>query len=209
VSTTAGGEVDFALARYDADGTPDRTLSEDGFQTTDFGSGDVAFGTAVGPDAKIVLGGVTYGSGDFAVARYNTDGSLDATPAPPAPTAPAPSTGCTITGTGGNDVIYGTPGRDIICAGSGNDRVYARGGNDLVYGGRGGDRLRGGAGNDVLHGSPGRDRLFGGPGSDVLRGGPRGDRLNTRDHVGRNDAADGGAGNDSCRTDSRDRRRSC
>jgi hypothetical protein len=43
----------------------------------------------------------------------------------------------------------------------------------------------------------------------VLRGGPRADRLDTRDHVGRNDVADGDAGNDSCRTDSRDRRRSC
>jgi uncharacterized delta-60 repeat protein len=225
--TTQAGEVDFALARYDADGTPDGTLSGDGFQTTDFGSGDVAFGTAVGPDAKIVLAGVTYGSGDFAVARYNTDGSLDATPSPPAPTPPAPSIGCTITGTPGNDVIHGTPGRDIICAGRGNDLIYARGGNDLVYGGRGADRLRGGtgsdvlhggrggdrlrgrAGNDVLHGGRGPDRLFGGTGSDVLRGGPRGDHLDTRDHVGRNDVADGDAGNDSCRTDSRDRRRSC
>jgi uncharacterized delta-60 repeat protein len=225
--TTQAGDVDFALARYDADGTPDTTLSGDGFQTTDFGSGDVAFATAVGPDAKIVLAGVTYGTGDFAVARYGTDGSLDAIPSPPAPTPPAPSIGCTITGTAGNDVIHGTPGRDIICAGRGDDLIYARGGDDVVYGGRGADRLRGGAGDDVLHGGRGadrlrgragddvlhggrgRDHLFGGIGSDVLRGGPRADRLNTRDHVGRNDVADGDAGNDACRTAARDRRRSC
>lgn len=63
----AGG--DFALARYNRDGSVDLTL------TTDFGGYDGAGAVAVLPDGKIVAGGAT--ESDFALARYNPDGSLD------------------------------------------------------------------------------------------------------------------------------------
>jgi uncharacterized delta-60 repeat protein len=76
---------DFALARYSSDGALDRTFSADGLQTTDFGGQDHAMAVALQADGKIVAGGTatvtdaggyTQG-GDFALARYASDGSLD------------------------------------------------------------------------------------------------------------------------------------
>jgi uncharacterized delta-60 repeat protein len=79
VAGTSNG--DFALTRYNADGTLDSTFGDHGFITTDFGSGsDAAYAIAVQSDGRIVLAGQTqiFGSFiDFAVARYNADGSLD------------------------------------------------------------------------------------------------------------------------------------
>jgi uncharacterized delta-60 repeat protein len=74
----------FALARYNPNGSLDTTFSGDGKQTTNFGGSDVAYGVAIQPDGKIVVSGETQPSvgpnnRDLAVARYNTDGSLDLT----------------------------------------------------------------------------------------------------------------------------------
>ncbi len=73
----------FALARYNPDGSLDSGFGSGGKVTTDFGSarGDRARALAIQPDGKIVVAGDTATSvGDnFALARYNTDGSLDAT----------------------------------------------------------------------------------------------------------------------------------
>ncbi|MEV7522308.1 calcium-binding protein [Streptomyces sp. NPDC091371] len=84
--------VDFALARYNTDGslddggpldsTPGDTFGTNGKVITDFGGGnfDTAHAVAVHSDGKIIAAGrTTSGGGDFAVARYNTDGSPDAT----------------------------------------------------------------------------------------------------------------------------------
>jgi uncharacterized delta-60 repeat protein len=73
---------DFALARYNRDGSLDTTFGEgDGKVTTDFSAGaDEAFAVAIQADGKIVAGGSAAISGvDFALARYNADGSLDPT----------------------------------------------------------------------------------------------------------------------------------
>jgi uncharacterized delta-60 repeat protein len=83
--TDAGAATnDFALAVYDAGGTLDDGFSTDGKVTTDFetASGDdVPFGVAIQPDGKIIASGHagadTFGS-DFGVARYDADGSPDA-----------------------------------------------------------------------------------------------------------------------------------
>ncbi|MFA7382658.1 MAG: putative Ig domain-containing protein [Desulfurivibrionaceae bacterium] len=74
-----GGHSDFnfALARYNVDGSLDATFGTGGKLTTDFGSHDYGRSIAVQDDGKILLGGESNGS--FALARYNTDGSLDAT----------------------------------------------------------------------------------------------------------------------------------
>jgi uncharacterized delta-60 repeat protein len=66
---------DFALARYNPNGSLDTSFSGDGRQTTDFGEFDYASGVALQGDGKIVAVGLT--SGDFGVARYNPNGSLD------------------------------------------------------------------------------------------------------------------------------------
>ena len=80
----AGGAAssDFALARYNPNGSLDTSFSGDGTQTTDFGFGDLdsAGGVALQGDGKIVAVGIASGGAtgeDFALARYDTNGSLD------------------------------------------------------------------------------------------------------------------------------------
>jgi uncharacterized delta-60 repeat protein len=69
----------FALARYNSNGSLDTSFSGDGVQRTFFGStGDEAKGVAVQANGEIVAAGISYSAGDFAVARYNPNGSLDA-----------------------------------------------------------------------------------------------------------------------------------
>jgi uncharacterized delta-60 repeat protein len=73
---------DFGVARYNTDGTLDVTFGMGGKVTTDFGSvGDEAFAIRIQPDQKIILGGAgdpsPFNHTDFALARYNPNGSLD------------------------------------------------------------------------------------------------------------------------------------
>jgi uncharacterized delta-60 repeat protein len=78
----AGSLADFALARYNSNGSLDTTFDGDGKVTTDFGAGDSAYSVAIQSDGKIVVGGTSYsynGSGNFALTRYNSNGSLDTT----------------------------------------------------------------------------------------------------------------------------------
>jgi uncharacterized delta-60 repeat protein len=94
VGTGAGGNQssdNFALVRYNTDGSFDRTFTADGVVITDFatdfttGSQDQANSVNVEADGKIVLAGFTFtnpGGGlgtseHFAMARYNTNGTLD------------------------------------------------------------------------------------------------------------------------------------
>jgi uncharacterized delta-60 repeat protein len=74
---------EFALARYNTDGTLDMTFGGDGKVTTDFTVGwDGATGVAVQEDGHIVAAGFANSNcscSKFALARYNADGSLDAT----------------------------------------------------------------------------------------------------------------------------------
>jgi uncharacterized delta-60 repeat protein len=66
----------FALARYNTDGTLDQSFSGDGKVTTDFiGSGQDGQSMVVQTDGKIIVVGRS--SKNFALARYNTDGTLD------------------------------------------------------------------------------------------------------------------------------------
>jgi uncharacterized delta-60 repeat protein len=71
--------VDFALARYDRNGSLDTSFDADGKVTTDFGSFDQALRVAIQPDGRIVAAGTSGDLSllDFALARYNRDGSLD------------------------------------------------------------------------------------------------------------------------------------
>lgn len=72
-------DFDFAVARYNNDGTVDLSFSNDGKQTTDFGSSEDGTSLAMQADGKIVVGGNTYINDEYAfcLARYNVDGSLD------------------------------------------------------------------------------------------------------------------------------------
>ena len=76
-----GSNDDFALARYNPDGSPDTSFDGDGMLTTAFGTGnDAGQALAIQQDGKIVVAGYAYNGSnyDFALARYNPDGSPDA-----------------------------------------------------------------------------------------------------------------------------------
>jgi uncharacterized delta-60 repeat protein len=78
-----GSTVDFVLARFNADGTPDASFGNAGQVTTDIMGGvniERARAVAIQPDGKLIVAGE--GSPDFVnsyvtLARYNTDGTLD------------------------------------------------------------------------------------------------------------------------------------
>ena len=74
-----GIDGDFALARYNPNGSLDTSFSGDGKQTTDFGRlRRPANGVALQADGKIVVAGPRRRQRrDFALARYNADGTLD------------------------------------------------------------------------------------------------------------------------------------
>ena len=78
-----GSGLDFALARYNANGTLDGSFGKGGKVVFDFfGSFDQANGAVLQPDGKIIaVGSASYDSANrdigFALARFNTDGSID------------------------------------------------------------------------------------------------------------------------------------
>ena len=76
----------FGVARFNADGTLDSSFGSSGKVITAFNNNEFldaeAFAIAVQADGRFVVGGWTtgpQGGSDFALARYNVDGSLDPT----------------------------------------------------------------------------------------------------------------------------------
>ena len=75
-----GSQDNFALVRYNTDGSLDANFDVDGKVVTQVGiGGSSGRGVAVQSDGKIVLAGIASsgGNADFAVVRYNNNGSLD------------------------------------------------------------------------------------------------------------------------------------
>ena len=77
-----GTNFDFGLMRFNVDGSLDTSFAGNGTVVTDFDSNyDFPVGLAILSDGKIVLAGVTGTSVsrpmDVALARYNSDGTLD------------------------------------------------------------------------------------------------------------------------------------
>lgn len=72
-------DSDFVVYRLLEDGSLDGNFGNGGYVITDTGAGDYLSDVVIQDDGKIVVAGTT-GNGsnkDFAVLRYNTDGSLD------------------------------------------------------------------------------------------------------------------------------------
>jgi uncharacterized delta-60 repeat protein len=70
----------FALVRYNSDGSLDTGFGASGKVTTQFGASSSVNAITIQPDGKIVAAGVAgelNKASSFAVARYNSDGSLD------------------------------------------------------------------------------------------------------------------------------------
>ncbi|PYE53229.1 delta-60 repeat domain-containing protein, partial [Deinococcus yavapaiensis] len=94
--------MDFALARYNSNGTLDTTFGTNGKVTTNLGfADDLARAVAVQPDGKILAAGAAWDGqySDLALARYNSNGTLDTT--------------------------FGTNGRVVMPIGSGEDYAAA------------------------------------------------------------------------------------
>ncbi|MFO0014417.1 MAG: DUF4347 domain-containing protein, partial [Planctomycetota bacterium] len=94
-----GSTTVFAVARHNANGTLDTSFGTGGIVTTNFGSSnDSGYSLAIQSDGKLVVGGTynTGGSADFALVRYNANGSLDTS--------------------------FGTDGKVTTPVGSGNDQ---------------------------------------------------------------------------------------
>ena len=115
-STDPTGNSDFALARYNSDGSLDTSFGSDGKVTTDFfHDNDSLNAIAVQPDGKIVAAGSASRPGQgpqFGVARYNPDGSLDLS---------FGSAGKTTTNFPGQDIAYAiaiAPGGKFMVVGT-------------------------------------------------------------------------------------------
>ncbi|HEV7889401.1 MAG TPA: hypothetical protein VGP08_02120 [Pyrinomonadaceae bacterium] len=128
----ANGDKEFALVRYNYNGTLDTTFNGTGKVVTDFnGTSDRIWGLTLQTDGKIVAVGETVslvfpGTNDIAVARYNTNGTLDTS---------FGGTGKVTTdhGAGASNAAYGVAisGTNIIVAGyeavsGNNDFMVAR-----------------------------------------------------------------------------------
>lgn len=126
--STKGSDVEFALARYNSDGSLDRTFGTGGKVVTPLTTINAAGASvALQPDGKIVVVGA---GGNFevdigAIARYNADGSLD-----------------TSFGQAGtvvdNDAVYVStalePDGDILAGGSVLRRFHPDGSLDTSFG---------------------------------------------------------------------------
>src|SRR5688572_1252896 len=78
--TGDGNNFDFAVARLNADGSPDNTFSGDGKFTFNFGGDDRASSVLLQPDGKVLVGGTwDGGSADMVVLRLNANGTVDNT----------------------------------------------------------------------------------------------------------------------------------
>jgi uncharacterized delta-60 repeat protein len=197
---------DFALVRYNANGSLDTTFGQGGRVRTDFGYDDYARSVSLQADGKIVVAGRTLNGeeGDFALARYNPNGSLDTSFGVNGKvvTSFVRNTGYSCNKfEGANDVTVLPDGR-ILVAGEtgGQDFALARYnpngsldtsfGVPVIKGTANHDTLVGTTGNDILQGLAGNDTITGGAGNDTLSGGAG------------NDSMVGGTGNDTYMVDS-------
>jgi len=128
---------DFALVRYNANGSLDGTFGNGGKVTTATGA-NLFYGTnvALQADGKILVTGTGYNgtNNDFALVRYNTDGSLDSS------FSASAATMAVVTGTDGADTLIGSADAEMLSG---------LGGGDILIGGIGNDTLDGGAGIDI------------------------------------------------------------
>jgi uncharacterized delta-60 repeat protein len=99
-SGSGSRDTDFALVRYLPNGVLDPGFGTGGKVTTDFGANEEAFGVTIQANGKIVVAGETVAGniGDFALARYLPNGSLDSS---------FSFDGKVATDFGGEDLVFG------------------------------------------------------------------------------------------------------
>ena len=122
VTNTIGTKNDFGLVRYNTDGSLDNAFGTNGKVITPIGiAADLAFSVAIQNDGKIVLAGYSFDlfKSDFALIRYNYDGSLDNTFGTNGIVTTTIRTGVGIYD-GAHAVVLQSDGK-IVAAGSSND----------------------------------------------------------------------------------------
>jgi uncharacterized delta-60 repeat protein len=130
-------DTDFFVARFQANGSMDRSFGVGGVVRTDVSKGgaDVAYGVIVGGNGKItVVGSAVEGSEtEAAIVRYNPNGTLDTT---------FSGDGIRTTGYAGRadiayDVLIDSAGRIVFVGGTGSDfligRLKSNGDNDTSF----------------------------------------------------------------------------
>lgn len=79
--TQNNSQTDFAIARYNIDGTLDNSFGVNGRVITDLGENEIAHSIALLSDGKIILGGAIsngiYSESKFVLVSYNPDGTID------------------------------------------------------------------------------------------------------------------------------------
>jgi len=128
----------FAVARFNSNGALDKTFSGNGKLTTNFGADETAWGAALQADGKLVVAGDRYvpsTSDKIALARYNSNGSLDTT---------FSGNGKRVTYFGWSeafDVLVDSNGKIVIAGGAGNNfgvvRYNPNGSLDTTFSGNG------------------------------------------------------------------------
>lgn len=79
-TTATASENDFLVIRLNTNGSPDISFGSNGIVVTDFsGFHDVIYSIDIDSDGKIIAAGSTFDGTTFgfAIAKYNTDGTLD------------------------------------------------------------------------------------------------------------------------------------
>ncbi|MBI1915606.1 MAG: tandem-95 repeat protein [Planctomycetes bacterium] len=116
-TTSNGTNLDFTVARYDVTGTLDPLFGNGGKRLIDFGGNEIATAVLL-VGTQIVVGGVSTAAGtgggqDFALARLNSDGSLDNT---------FGGTGRVLTDVNGVDILRGLTLQSgkVVAAGTAN-----------------------------------------------------------------------------------------
>jgi Ca2+-binding RTX toxin-like protein len=162
-----GFTPDPSLAKYNSNGTLDKTFGDNGIRVlqgnlVDVEASTIAFqenGDIVSADGGLLAQYQGAGSTPIANNRVGTN-SADG-----------------IAGGSGDDVIFGRDGNDRLFGSTGNDSIDGENGNDTIFGGKGNDFLYGANGNDSLSGDFGNDFLNGGYDNDILVGGDGADTL--------------------------------
>ncbi len=204
----------FLVLRTNSNGTLDNTFGGgDGKVDTQFPGSDFsfAFAVAIQADGKILAAGIVgfSSSSELALARYNSNGTLDAT---------FSGDGIVTTGFSSNPqdrataiAIQKNDGRIVVAGTSSGDFALARyhafecnGSNVTILGTQTSNTINGTSGNDVIQGLGASETINGGNGDDILCGGNGNDSINgganndTLLGQGNDDFLDGGSGTDAC-----------
>ena len=147
---TQFGRDAFALVRYNSNGTIDTTFGTSGFVrayvfgSTAYNSYSCALSAIIQPDGKILAGGYLLDSVNhysYAIARFNTDGSLDNAFGPNGGTLTTHINGNTSQDDFANDLALQSDGKIILAGSSGTCFSAARftknGSLDLSFGNNG------------------------------------------------------------------------